>query len=124
VIRQAGRTLLLRHASTVRTSGLVAGVALAFGPAECTTPIRRQSGSEARCADLDRHQLEVTVPIGPRAPGGATATVRSGQSKTIGDYRVFHGNTFITTTPEVYAYGIGCLTNTEQLVQVTVVLAP
>jgi hypothetical protein len=73
---------------------------------------------------MHRHELEVTVPIGPSAPGGATASVGPGRSKKIGDYHVFHGNTYAFTPPAVYAYGTGCVSNDNRMVQVTVVLAP
>lgn len=125
VIRQAGRTLLLRHYSTVgeRMFGLIGGVLLAPGPLVCSAPVGAQPGSDARCADMNVHQLEVTVPSGPTAPG-ATATLDAGESKTIGDYRVIHGNTYQLVSPRVYAASGSCPAPSAGVVIVTVVLAP
>ena len=125
VIRQAGRTLLMRQYSTVgeRMFGLIGGVLLARGALICSAPVGAQPDSDARCADMNVHDLEVTVPIGPSAPGGATATLGAGEEKTIGDYHVIHGNTYQIVPPSVYAYGKGCVSNAGAVI-VTVVFTP
>ena len=66
--------------------GTYSGVTLARGNAICADPY---PNDDHRCAYIYHHALEVTVP------GGATATLMSGQVQAVGDYRAIHGSTTV-----------------------------
>jgi hypothetical protein len=70
--------------------GADSGITLSRGDAICATRYPNSANSDDyRCAYIYYHELELTVP------GGATATLMSGQAQTIGDYRAIHGSTTV-----------------------------
>jgi hypothetical protein len=102
--------------------GTYSGMTLSRGGAICATryPSPVNSDDDYRCAYIYHHELELTVP------GGATATLMSGQAQTIGDYRATHGSTTVQDFSPRLPGEQACadLYYSDRATEITVVLRP
>jgi hypothetical protein len=84
VLQREDRVLLYQQQGL--DFGTYSGVTLARGAASCA---KSYPDTDYRCAYIYHHELELTVP------GGATATLLTGQTQTVGDYLAIHGSTTV-----------------------------
>jgi hypothetical protein len=81
IARVGERVVLFNQESSVDAFGAHDGFQLTRGAKVC------HEESPDGCIYSYRHELDVTVP------GGASASLAPGESRTLGDYRVLHGDT-------------------------------
>jgi len=122
------RTVLLRDGQVLLYHqfglglGTHSGMSLSRGDALCATqyPDPASVDDDYRCAYIYHHALALTVP------GGATATLMSGQAQIVGDYYAIHGSTTVQdfsprlpgeqTCADLYYY--------DRPTEITIVLRP
>jgi hypothetical protein len=90
IVLQRGDQVLLYHQLGLGL-GTYSGMTLSRGDAICATQYPKPASvdDDYRCAYIYHYELDLTLP------GGATATLVSGEAQTVGDYRAIHGSTTV-----------------------------
>jgi hypothetical protein len=113
VLAQSERALIFYQSGNLETFGTFSGFTLARGDALCA---EAYPTVEQRCADIYRHELDVTVP------GGSTATLAPGGERAVGAYRVIHGSSTSVTRIPSYPENSACADLDQGSLQVTAIL--